>query len=72
MPLAEELALADRRIAAVEDHILGQHQLIARLAADGLDTSMAKALLRTMQESRDVLRAHRQRLLARIVGKLPE
>jgi hypothetical protein len=72
MPIAEELALVNRRIAEVEGHILGQHQLIARLAADGLDTSMAKALLRTMQESRDVLRAHRQRLLARIVGKLPE
>jgi Spy/CpxP family protein refolding chaperone len=72
MPLAEELALADRRIAEVEDHILGQHQLIARLAADGLDTSMAKALLKTMYESRDALRAHRQCILAKIVGKRPE
>jgi hypothetical protein len=72
MPLAKELALADRRIAAVEDHILGQHQLIARLAADGLDPSMAKALLKTIHASRDALQAHRQRLLARIVGKRPE
>ena len=72
MTLAEELTLADRRIAAVEDHILGQHQLIAHLAANSLDTSMAKALLKMMRESRDALRAPRQRLLARIVGKRPE
>jgi len=56
----------------VEDHILAQHRLITCLAVKGLDTSMAKALLKTMHESRTALRAQRQRLLERLVGKRPE
>jgi hypothetical protein len=71
MPLAEELALADRQIAAVKACILGQ-QLIVRLAADSLATGAAKALLRTMPASQVALRAHRQRLLARLVGQQSE
>jgi hypothetical protein len=52
MPLADELARADRQIAEIEEQIRGQYQLIARLTANGFDTSLAKALLKRMLSSR--------------------
>ena len=72
MPLADDLARADRRIAESEERIGGQYRLIARLAAEGLDTSLAKAVLKRMQASQAALRADRERLLARIIGEPPE
>jgi hypothetical protein len=56
----------------VEDRILRQHQLIARLGANGLDTSMAETLLATLQQVLAVMHAHRRLILAEIAGKLPE
>jgi hypothetical protein len=41
MPLADDLARADRQIAESEEQILGRYRLIARLAANGFDTSLA-------------------------------
>jgi hypothetical protein len=72
MPLADDLARADRRIAESEERIRGQYRLIARLAAEDVDTSLAKVLLKRMQASQAALRADREGLLARIIGEPPE
>jgi hypothetical protein len=65
----EELALADRHIAEGEARILRQRTLVAELEVDGHDTSLAEALLGTMEQSLVVLHAHRRLILAEIAGR---
>jgi hypothetical protein len=72
--LGEHLAQADRHIAEAEARIARQHRLIAGLNANGHDTSVAEALLATMEAVLRTGRDHRTTILWEIAledGKPP-
>jgi hypothetical protein len=68
----EELAEIDRRITEAEERILRQHQLIARIAADRIDTTAAEAMLAALQQHAAMMHEHRRQALGEIASKPPE
>ena len=61
--LLRDLTSAGQHVAQSEAHILKQEALIAELDRDGHDTSVARALLDGMRDSRALHIQHRGRLL---------
>jgi hypothetical protein len=62
----EQLAQADRDIAAGERRVLAQVLLIERLRRDGHDTHGAKLLLANLQGTLEAWRVHREEILRKI------
>jgi hypothetical protein len=60
--LLEHLATALRNVSDGERHIAQQHQIIASLERDGLDTSAAKDVLLQFEDLQGIHIAHRDRL----------
>ncbi|MEI6003479.1 hypothetical protein H3V53_42395 [Paraburkholderia bengalensis] len=63
----EELRRADEHVALARRCIEQQRQIVSRLAAGGRDASMARQLLRTMEETVTVASLHRA-LISRVVA----
>jgi hypothetical protein len=60
--LLEHLATALRNVPDGERHIAQQHEIIASLERDGLDTSAAKDVLLQFEDLQGIHIAHRDRL----------
>jgi hypothetical protein len=60
--LLEHLATALRNVSEGERHIAQQHEIIASLERDGLDTSAAKVVLLQFEDLQGMHVAHRDRL----------
>ncbi len=61
--LLRDFASAGQHVAQSDAHILKQEALIAELDRDGHDTSVARALLDSMRDTRALHIQHRGRLL---------
>lgn len=59
----EDLILADRHIIAGEERITVQLALIQRMTQEGYDTTMARDLLRLLEETMASWQDHRQIIL---------
>jgi hypothetical protein len=68
LDLQEHLAAADRHIAEVTDRIARQAEAVARLRAEGRDTTEAEVVLRAFRLSLDLLREYRTRVLGESAG----
>jgi hypothetical protein len=64
--LCDELAIVDRDLTEGQARIARQAEVVRELDAGGHDTTDAQNLLRVMQQSLDVVTAHRRQ----IVGEL--
>ena len=60
------LLLADQRIADAEARVARQRVLTDELATDGHDTALAEAVLTTLLQTLDGMRAHRATILAEV------
>jgi hypothetical protein len=60
--LFDHLAIALRNVSEGKRHIAQQHEIIASLERDGLDTSAAKVVLLQFEDLQGVHIAHRDRL----------
>jgi hypothetical protein len=60
--ILEHLATALRHVSEGERHIAQQHEIIASLKRDGLDTSAAEAVLLQFEDLQGIHVAHRDRL----------
>jgi hypothetical protein len=60
--LLDHLAIALRNVSDGKRHIAHQHEIIASLARDGLDTSGAKDVLLQFEELQGMHVAHRDQL----------
>lgn len=65
------LALADRHIAEEEQRIAAQTLLVARTSACGQDTSIARGMLRMLEDRLMQARGHREVVLRRLAQDRP-
>ncbi|WP_262271551.1 hypothetical protein [Microvirga yunnanensis] len=59
----EDLIAADRHLAAGEQRIAAQLALIQRMTRDGYDTTLARDLLRVLDETMATWQEHRRLIL---------
>jgi hypothetical protein len=65
------LQAACRRVAEGEQHIAQQHEIIASLERNGLDTAPAKAVLLQFEELQGLHVAHRDGLQEELANREP-
>lgn len=64
----QHLQEAERHVAEGREHINKQRQIIAELERDGHDTSTARELLETLEQSQRMHEEHRAHIKAELAG----